>query len=33
MNELKVLIFLIAGTLSIALLASWMLKKLGPPKN
>lgn len=33
MNELKMLIFLLAGTIGIAVFASWMLQLLGPPKN
>jgi uncharacterized membrane protein len=33
MNELKVFAYLIVGTVVIALLASWALKSLGPPKK
>jgi hypothetical protein len=33
MNELKVFVYLIVGTFGIALLSSWALKRLGPPKK
>ena len=32
-NELKVVVFLIVGTISIVLLAGWALKRFGPPKK
>ena len=32
-NELKVVAYLIVGTISIALLAGWALKRVGPPKK
>jgi hypothetical protein len=32
-NELKVVAYLIVGTISIAWLAGWALKRIGPPKK
>jgi hypothetical protein len=32
-NYLKVLAYLIVGTISIALLCGWALKRFGPPKK
>jgi hypothetical protein len=32
-NELKVVAYLIVGTISIALLGGWALKRFGPPKK
>ena len=32
-NELKVVAYLIVGTIGIALLAGWVLQQFGPPKK
>jgi len=32
-NVVRVLAFMIGGTIGIALLAGWALKRLGPPKK